>query len=69
MQLTSFGAVLWTIRKLVSIFQKSNVGRDKIRDFNREFAEKNDLLMKAQRMLFSSYKLNNGIVKTELLKF
>ena len=35
----------------------------------REYAEKNDLLMKPQRMLISSYKLNNGIVITPSLKF
>ena len=34
-----------------------------------EYAEKNALLLKPQRMLISSYKLNNGIVITPLLKF
>ena len=51
------------------IFKNSNVGREDIGDFMREYAEKNDLLMKTQRMLISSYKLNNGIVITPLLKF
>ena len=51
------------------IFKNSNVGREDIGDFMREYAEKNDLLMKPQRMLISSYKLNNGIVITPLLKF
>ena len=51
------------------IFKNSNVGREDIGDFMREYAEKNDLLMKPQRMLISSYKLNNGLVVTPLLKF
>ena len=51
------------------IFKNSNVGREDIGDFMRECAEKNNLLMKPQRMLMSSYKLNNGIVITPLLKF
>ena len=50
-------------------FKNTNVGREDIGDFLREYAEKNDLLMKPQPMLISSYKLNNGIVKTPLLKF
>ena len=51
------------------VFENTNVGREDIGDFMREYAEKNDLLMKPQRMLIWSYKLNNGIVITPLLKF
>ena len=36
------------------IFKNSNVGREDIGDFMRGYAEKNDLLMKPQRMLISS---------------
>ena len=35
------------------IFKKTKVGREDIGDFMREYAEKNDLLMKPQRMLIS----------------
>ena len=51
------------------IFKTTNVRRDDIGDFMREYAEKNDLLIKPQRMLISRYKLNKGIVITPLLKF
>ena len=51
------------------IFKNCDVGREKIGNFMLEYAEKNALLLKPQRMLISSYKLNNGIVITPLLKF
>ena len=35
----------------------------------QQYAEKNALLLKPQRMLISSYKLKIGIVTTPLLKF
>ena len=41
------------------IFKNTNVGREDIGDFRREYAEENDILMEPQRMLISSYKLNN----------
>ena len=51
------------------IFKNFDVGRENIGKFMLEYAEKNALLLKPQRILISSYKLNNGIVITSLLKF
>ena len=51
------------------IFKTCDVGRENIGKFMLEYAEKNALLLKPQRLLISSYKLNNGIVITQLLKF
>ena len=51
------------------IFKNFDVGRENIEKFMLEYAEKNALLLKPQRLLISSYKLNNGIVITPLLKF
>ena len=51
------------------IFKNCDVGRENIDNFMLEYAEKNALLLKPQRMLISSYKLNNGIVIRPLLKF
>ena len=51
------------------IFKNFDVGRENIGKFMLEYTEKNALLLKPQRMLISSYKLNNGIVITTLLKF
>ena len=51
------------------IFKNCDVGRENIGKFMLEYAEKNALLLKPQRMLISSYKLNNEIVITPLLKF
>ena len=51
------------------IFKNCDVGRENIGNFMLEYAEKNALLLKPQRMLISSYKINNGIVITPLLKF
>ena len=51
------------------IFKNFNVGRENIGKFMLEYAEKNKFLLKPQRMLISSYKLNNGIVITPLLMF
>ena len=51
------------------IFKNCDVGRANIGKFMLEYAEKNAVLLKPQRMLISSYKLNNGIVITLLLKF
>ena len=51
------------------IFKNCDVGRENIGNFMLEYAEKNALLLKPQRMLISSFKLNNGILITPLLKF
>ena len=51
------------------IFKNCDIGRENTGKFMLEYAEKNLLLLKPQRMLISSYKLNNGIVMTPLLKF
>ena len=51
------------------IFKNLDVRRENIGKFKLEYAEKNALLLKPQRMLISSYKLNSGIVITPLLKF
>ena len=50
------------------IFKNFDVGRENIGKFMLEYAGKNALLLKPQRMLTSSYKLNHGIVITPLLK-
>ena len=51
------------------IFKNCDVGRENIGKFMLEYAEKNALLLKPQRMLILSYNLNSGIVITPLLKF
>ena len=51
------------------IFKNCDVARENIGKFMLEYAEKNALLLKPQRILISSYKLNNGIDITPLLKF
>ena len=51
------------------IFKNCDVAKENIGKFMLDYAERNALLLKPQRMLISSYKLNNGIVITPLLKF
>ena len=51
------------------IFKNCDVGTENIDKFMLEYAEQNALLLKPQRMLISSYRLNNGIVITALFKF
>ena len=51
------------------IFKNCDLGRENIGKFMLDYAERNSLLLKPQRMLISSYKLNNGIVITPFLKF
>ena len=51
------------------IFKKCDVGRENIGKFMLDYVERNALLLKPQRRLISSYKLNNGIVITPVLKF
>ena len=51
------------------IFKNFDVGRENIGKFMLEYAQKNALSLKAQRMLISSYRLYDGIVITPLLKF
>ena len=52
-----------------TIFKNCDVGRENIVKFMLEYAEKKTLLLKPQRMLISSYRLNNGIVITPLIQF
>ena len=51
------------------IFKNFNVSRADIGDYMRDYAIDNDLLRQPQRMLISSFKLENGTVITPLLNF
>ena len=51
------------------IFKNFNVSRADIGDYMRDYAIDNDLLKQPQRMLISSFKLENGTVITPLLNF
>ena len=51
------------------IFKNCDVGREYIGKFMLDYAERKALILKPQRMLILSYKLNNGCVITPLLKF
>ena len=51
------------------ILKNFNVNRADIGDYMRDYAIDNDLLKQSQRMLISSFKLENGIVITSLLNF
>ena len=51
------------------IFKNFNVSRADIGDYMRDYAIDNDLLKQSQRMLISSFKLENGTVITPLLNF
>ena len=51
------------------ICKNFNVSRADIGDYMRDYAIDNDLLKQPQRMLISSFKLENGTVITPLLNF
>ena len=51
------------------IFKNFNVSRADIGDYMKDYAIDNDLLKQPQRMLISSFKLENGTVITPLLNF
>ena len=51
------------------IFNNFNVSRADIGDYMREYAIENNLLKQPQRMLISSFKLENGTIITPLLNF
>ena len=55
--------------KFPPIFKNFNVSRADIGDYMRDYAIDNDLLKQPQRMLISSFKLENGTVITPLLNF
>ena len=50
-------------------FEKFNVSRAEIGDYMRENAIKNNLLKQPQRMLISSFKLENETIITPLVNF
>ena len=52
-----------------TIFKKYNVSRADIGDYMREYAIENNLLKQPQRMLISSFKLENATIITPLLNF
>ena len=52
-----------------SIFKNFNVSQADIGDYMRDYAIDNDLLKQPQRLLISSFKLENGTVITPLLNF
>ena len=51
------------------ICKNFNVSRANIGDYMREYAIENNLLKQPQRMLISSFKLENGTIITPLLNF
>ena len=51
------------------VFKNFNVSRAEIGDYMREYAIENNLLKQPQRMLISSFKLENGTIITPLLNF
>ena len=51
------------------IFKNFNVSQADIGDYMRDYAIDNDILKQPQRMLISSFKLENGTVITPLLNF
>ena len=51
------------------VFKNFNVSRADIGNYMRDYAIDNDLLKQPQRMLISSFKLENGTVITPLLNF
>ena len=51
------------------IFKNFNVSRTDIGDYMKDYTIDNDLLKQPQRMLISSFKLENGTVITPLLNF
>ena len=51
------------------IFKNFNVSRADIGDYMREYAIENNLLKQPQRMLISSFKMENGTIITPLLNF
>ena len=51
------------------IFKSSNVSRADIGDYMREYAIENNLLKQPQRILISSFKLENGKIITPLHNF
>ena len=51
------------------IFKNTDVGRNDIGEYMQNYAIGNDLLKHPQRMLISSFKLENGSIITPLFKF
>ena len=51
------------------IFKNTEVGRDDIGDYMKNYAIENEMLKHPQRMLISSFKLENGTVITPLFNF
>ena len=51
------------------IFKNTEVSRNDIGEFMKNYASENKLLTQPQRMLISSFQLTNGIVITPLLNF
>ena len=51
------------------IFKNTEVGRNDIGDYMKNYAIENDMLKHPQRMLISSFKLENGTVITPLFNF
>ena len=51
------------------IFKNTEVGRNDIGDYMENYAIENEMLKNPQRMLISSFKLENGTVKTPLFNF
>ena len=51
------------------IFKNTEVGRNDIGDYKKNYTTENEMLKQTQRMLIYSFKLENGTVKTPLFNF
>ena len=58
-----------TFSNFPPIFKNIDVCRNNIGDYMKNYAEENDLMKNPQRMLISSFKLENGTIITPLLNF
>ena len=58
-----------TFSNFPPIFKNIDVSRNDIGEYMKNYAEENDLLKNPQRMLISSFKLENGTIITPLLNF
>ena len=58
-----------TFSNFPPIFKNIDVSRNDIGEYIKNYAEENDLLKNPQRMLISSFNLENGTIITPLLNF
>ena len=63
------GGLKYKFSNFAPNFENFNVSRADIGEYMREYAVENSLLKQHQRMLISSFKLENGTIITSLLNF